>query len=142
MCPLIVTPSIAIPDRDLTETFVRASGPGGQNVNKVSSAVQLRFDLAGTAALGERVKARLRTLAGRRVTEDGALLIIARDHRTQEGNRREARLRLANLLRHALVEPKVRKPTKPTRASRERRLEGKAHSTRRKHLRSKVRWDD
>lgn len=121
---------------------MRASGPGGQNVNKVSSAVQLRFDLAATAALDERVKARLRSLAGRRVTDDGALLIIARDQRTQEGNRREALARLTDLVRRALVEPKVRKATKPTRASRERRLEGKVRSRRRKQLRGKVRWDE
>jgi ribosome-associated protein len=133
---------VSIPERDLTESFVRASGPGGQNVNKVSSAVQLRFDLAGTAALDEPVKGRLRALAGRRVTDDGALLIIARDQRTQEGNRREALARLADLIRRALVEPKQRKATKPTRAARERRLDTKARSRRRKQLRGKVRWDD
>ncbi|MGH8285776.1 MAG: alternative ribosome rescue aminoacyl-tRNA hydrolase ArfB [Steroidobacteraceae bacterium] len=142
MSPVAITPTVSIPDRDLSESFVRASGPGGQNVNKVSSAVQLRFDLAGTAALDERVKARLRSLAGRRVTDDGALLIIARDQRTQEGNRREAFARLTDLVRRALVEPKVRKATKPTRASRERRLEGKVRSRRRKQLRGKVRWDE
>ncbi|MGH8311586.1 MAG: alternative ribosome rescue aminoacyl-tRNA hydrolase ArfB [Steroidobacteraceae bacterium] len=142
MSPVAITPTVSIPDRDLSESFVRASGPGGQNVNKVSSAVQLRFDLAGTAALDERVKERLRSLAGRRVTDDGALLIIARDQRTQEGNRREALARLTELVRRALVEPKVRKATKPTRASRERRLEGKVRSRRRKRLRGKVRWDE
>jgi ribosome-associated protein len=121
---------------------VRASGPGGQNVNKVSSAVQLRFDLAGTAALDARVKTRLRALAGRRVTDDGALLIIARNQRTQDGNRREALERLTDLIRRALVEPKARKPTKPTRASRERRLDTKIRARRRKQLRGKVRWDE
>src|SRR5688500_14679743 len=113
-----------IPDRDLKESLVRSSGPGGQNVNKVSSAVQLRFDLAGTAILNERAKARLRLLAGRRLTDDDAILIIARDQRTQEANRREALARLTELIRRALVEPKVRKATKPTRGSKERRLEG------------------
>jgi ribosome-associated protein len=134
--------TVHIPEADLTETFVRSSGPGGQNVNKVSSAVQLRFDLAGTAILNERQKARLRALAGRRVTDDGSLLIIARDQRTQEANRREALSRLTDLVRRALVEPKARKATKPTRGSKERRLEKKTRSGHRKRLRGKVRWDD
>ena len=123
-------------------SFVRSSGPGGQNVNKVASAVQLRFDLAGSAAFGEPVKNRLRALCGRRLTDDGAILIIARNHRTQEQNRREALERLADLIRRALVAPKTRKATKPTRASRERRLEGKTHQQRTKQRRSRVRWDE
>ncbi len=140
--PIEVTPSVTIPDSDLSMSFVRASGPGGQNVNKVASAVQLRFDLRSSSVLDERVKLRLRALAGRRVTDEGALLIIARNHRTQEGNRREAFERLAELVRQALVEPKTRKATKPTRASKERRLDSKVRSRRTKVLRSKVRWDD
>jgi len=139
--PIEVTPHIVIPDRDFSLSFVRGSGPGGQNVNKVASAVQLRFDLAGTAVLGDTVKTRLRALAGHRLTDDGAILVIARNHRTQEQNRREAGERLAELVRRALVPPKPRKATKPTRASRERRLESKTRNQRTKGLRAKVRWD-
>jgi ribosome-associated protein len=132
---------IEIPDRDVTLSFVRASGPGGQNVNKVASAVQLRFDLAGTSILDEAGKRRLRALAGRRLTDDGAILIIARNHRTQEANRREAFARLSQLIEQAAVEPKVRTATKPTRASRERRLASKVRVQRIKKLRTKVRWE-
>lgn len=139
---LEVTPSVVIPDTDLSFAFVRASGPGGQNVNKVSSAVQLRFDMQGTTALSDSVKSRLRALAGRRVTDDGAILIIARNQRSQEHNRREALERLAELIQRALVVPKTRRATKPTRASRERRLEGKSRQQQTKQRRKKVRWDD
>ena len=139
---LEVEPGVSIPDSDLSFAFVRASGPGGQNVNKVSSAVQLRFDMAGSTALSDAVKNRLRALAGRRLTDDGAILIIARNQRSQEHNRREALERLAELVRRALVVPKTRKATKPTRASRERRLEVKTRQQRTKQQRGKVRWDD
>jgi ribosome-associated protein len=139
---LEVTPNVVIPDTDLSFAFVRASGPGGQNVNKVSSAVQLRFDMRGSSALTETVKSRLRALAGRRVTEDGAILIIARNQRSQEHNRREALERLTELIQRALVVPKTRKATKPTRASRERRLEHKTRQQQTKRGRTKVRWDD
>lgn len=139
--PVEVTPDLRIPDRDLSWSFVRASGPGGQNVNKVASAAQLRFDLAGTGALEESMKARLRAMAGRRLTDDGALLIVARNHRTREQNRREALERLALLVRRALVPPKARRPTRPTRASRERRLERKSQRRATKQLRGKVRWE-
>src|ERR1700761_3582566 len=139
---LEVTPNVTIPDGDLSFAFVRASGPGGQNVNKVSSAVQLRFDMAGSTALTEAVKSRLRAIAGRRVTDDGAILIIARNQRSQDQNRREALERLADLVQRALVAPKTRKATKPTRASKERRLEGKTRKQQTKKARGRVRWDD
>jgi ribosome-associated protein len=139
---LEVSASVVIPDRDLSFAFVRASGPGGQNVNKVSSAVQLRFDMAGSTALSDAVKNRLRVLAGRRLTDEGAILIIARNQRSQDHNRREALERLADLIRRALVAPKTRKATKPTKASRERRLEGKVHQQRTKQRRKQVRWHD
>ena len=139
---LEVSASVVIPDSDLSFAFVRASGPGGQNVNKVSSAVQLRFDMAGSTALSDAVKNRLRVLAGRRFTDEGAILIIARNQRSQDHNRREALERLADLIRRALVAPKTRKATKPTKASRERRLDGKVHQQRTKQRRKQVRWDD
>ncbi len=140
--PIQITPDISLPDQDLAWAFVRASGPGGQNVNKVATAAQLRFDLAGTVSLEPAVKARLRALAGRRVTEDGALIIVARNQRTQEANRREALERLADLIGRALVVPKVRKATRPTRAARQRRLETKTQRRSTKQLRRKVRWDE
>jgi ribosome-associated protein len=133
---------LTIPDGELSLSFMRSSGPGGQNVNKVASAVQLRFDLAGSAALSPEVKARLRALGGRRVTVDGALLIVARSHRSQEQNRRDAEERLAELIRRSLAPPKPRRPTAPTRASRQRRLEGKTRVKRAKRLRAQPRWDD
>jgi ribosome-associated protein len=139
---LEITPNLVIPDGDLSFAFVKASGPGGQNVNKVSSAVQLRFDMAGTAVLSDAVKSRLRGLAGRRLTDDGAILIIARNQRSQDHNRREALERLADLISRALIAPKARKATKPTRASRERRLDGKSRQQQTKRKRSQVRWDD
>jgi len=140
--PLRVNAQLEIPDDELSVSFVRASGPGGQNVNKVATAVQLRFDLTASVVLGPEVKARLRALAGRRVTADGALLIVARTHRSQEQNRREAGERLADLIRRSLTPPKARRPTAPTRAARQRRLEGKTYLKRVKRLRGRPRWDE
>jgi ribosome-associated protein len=130
-----------IPDGDLQFNFVRASGPGGQNVNKVATAAQLRFDLAGTLALSASVKARLRALAGHRVSAEGTLLINARNHRTQEGNRREALARLQDLIARATLEPKKRRATRPTFGSQQRRMEDKTQRKRRKQLRSRVGFD-
>ena len=131
-----------IPAGDLSFTFVRATGPGGQNVNKVSSAAQLRFDLAGTTILDMATKARLRALAGRRVTSAGEILIMARTQRTQEGNRRAALERLNELISRALTLPKTRRATRPTRGSNERRIAGKAHQQRTKRLRRSVGCDE
>lgn len=133
---------VELPDADISLSFVRSAGPGGQNVNKVATAAQLRFDLAGTRVLNERVKQRLRVLAGRRLTSTGVIVIIARNHRTQEGNRREAFERLHALIDAARVEPVIRRATRPTRASKERRLESKSRDRRVKQLRARVRSDD
>jgi ribosome-associated protein len=121
---LIVTPAYSIPDDHLDERFVRASGPGGQNVNKVATAVELRFDVRASA-LPDEVKARLAALAGKRMSADGVILIDSREHRTQAGNREAARARLAVMVAQAFRRPRSRKPTAPTKASRERRLEAK-----------------
>jgi ribosome-associated protein len=134
--------AITIPDRDLSVAFMRSGGPGGQNVNKVSSAVQLRFDLAGSEALNPRVKHRLRALAGHRLTDEDAILITARSHRSQEQNRREAEERLADLIRAALIEPKLRRKTRPTLASKKRRLDSKTRTATTKRGRGRVAFDD
>jgi ribosome-associated protein len=121
-----VTPHLSIDEDEITETFIRGSGPGGQNVNKVASAVQLRFDVLNSPSLPEDVKARLSRLAGRRLTQDGVLVISAQRFRTQERNREDALSRLVELIRLATERPKPRRPTRPTLASKKRRLEAKA----------------
>lgn len=120
-----VTPRISLDERELSFSFIRASGPGGQNVNKVSSAVQLRFDVRNSASLPEGVKARLSVLAGRRLTQDGVLVLTAQQHRSQERNREDAIARLADLIRQAAIVPKARRATRPTLGSKQRRVEGK-----------------
>ena len=129
-----VNDHISIDERELDESFVRASGPGGQNVNKVSTAVQLRFDVANSA-LPDDVRARLRTLAGRRLSNDGVLLIVATAHRTQERNRAEARERLVDLIRRAAERPVPRRKTRPPKSSKRRRLDTKRHRSHVKNLR-------
>ena len=120
-----VTDPITIDESELTEDFVRSSGPGGQNVNKLATAVQLRFDVRRSPSLPNDVAVRLMRLAGSRLTEDGVIVITAQSHRTQERNRQDARDRLIQLIRQAAVVPVKRRPTKPTRASREKRIESK-----------------
>jgi ribosome-associated protein len=138
---LPVTPTIAIGENELDERFVRASGPGGQNVNKVSTAVELRFDVRASG-LPEEVKERLIALAGRRMTAEGVILIDSRRHRTQAMNRAEARARLADLIRKAAAQPKSRRKTRPTQAARKRRLAAKLQRSEIKAARGRVRGED
>jgi ribosome-associated protein len=137
-----VTPSLELDERDLDERFIRASGPGGQNVNKVSTAVELRFRLGGYTVLPDDVRARLETLAGRRLTLDGEIVIRADEHRTQERNRAEALARLVALVEQATHRPKPRHKTKVPRAERQRRLDHKARRGDVKAKRGRVRHDD
>jgi ribosome-associated protein len=130
-----VTAHISIDEREIEEHFVRASGPGGQNVNKLSTAVQMRFDVRHSPSLAPDVRARLERLAGSRLTNDGVVVITAQRHRTQARNRQDALDRLIDMIRQAAVAPRKRRPTKPTRASRERRIEGKKRRAGIKHLR-------
>ena len=132
-----ITNRITIDDAEIEESFIRSSGPGGQNVNKLSTAVQLRFDARHSPSLPEDVRTRLERLAGKRLTREGVIVITAQRHRTQERNRQDARDRLVELVRQAAVVPVKRRPTRPTRASRERRIEGKKHRAAIKGLRQR-----
>jgi len=137
-----ITPTLSIDESELQEQFIRASGPGGQNVNKVETAVQLRFDAGHSPSLPEDVRARLVKLAGRRMTEDGMLIIEARRFRTQGRNRDDALQRLVELIRQATEAPKPRKKTRPTLASQKRRLESKQKRGEAKKLRRTVPGSD
>jgi ribosome-associated protein len=130
-----VTPWLSIDDAELSESFIRGSGPGGQNVNKVATAVQLRFDVRRSPSLPEDVKRRLERLAGRRLTSEGVLVITAQRYRTQERNREDAQARLVELIRQATERPKPRRATRPTLASKKRRLEAKSQRSQIKRLR-------
>ena len=130
-----ITDQISIDDSEIEESFIRSSGPGGQNVNKLSTAVQLRFDVRGSPSLPNDVALRLMRLAGKRMTKDGVLVLTAQNHRTQERNRAEAQERLVALVRQAAVRPIPRRATKPTRASKQRRIEGKKRRSGLKALR-------
>jgi ribosome-associated protein len=140
--PVEVTGSLAIPDELLEFRAVRASGPGGQNVNKVSNAIELRFESAAWSPLRATARARLKRIAGRRMTAAGLIVIDAQRLRSLEQNRADAIGRLVAMIREALVEPKTRRPTRPTRASKERRLASKTRESRDKKLRGRVRGED
>lgn len=137
-----ITDRIGIDESEIEESFVRSSGPGGQNVNKLSTAVQLRFDVRHSPTLPNDVAIRLMRLAGRRMTKDGVLVLTAQNHRTQERNRAEAMERLIDLIQQAAVKPTPRRATRPTKASKERRIESKKRRSGIKNLRqSKPNWD-
>lgn len=133
---IAISDELTLDERDITETFIRASGPGGQNVNKLASAAQLRFDLRGSASLPEAVKARLARLAGHRLTQDGVIVITAQRFRSQERNRDDALARLVALIRRAAEPPKPRRATRPSAAQRQARLAAKARRGAVKRLRT------
>src|SRR6478752_601288 len=136
-----ITPALSLDERDLEERFVRSSGPGGQNVNKVATAVQLRLDV-NASSLPDDLKQRLITLAGHRMTDDGVLVIDAREHRTQTQNRAAARERLIALIKRAAQSPRKRRPTRPGKAAKEQRLESKKRRAETKARRQKTPGDD
>ena len=137
-----ITDKISIPESELSETFQRASGPGGQNVNKLATAVQLRFDVRRSPSLPDDVRARLEVLAGSKLTREGVLVILAQRHRTQESNRRDALDRFVELVRRAAIRPRPRRPTVPTAASRRRRIETKKRRGTIKRLRTDKSYQD
>lgn len=136
-----VTHSIHIDESELVERFILASGPGGQNVNKVATAVELRFDVRRSSNLPEAVRARLVALAGKRISGDGILVITAQRFRSQPRNREDARARLATLIRTAATPPKLRRASRPSRAAKQRRLDEKKHQSTRKRERGRSDWD-
>ncbi|MGE0786056.1 MAG: alternative ribosome rescue aminoacyl-tRNA hydrolase ArfB [Sandaracinaceae bacterium] len=138
MDDLVISSRIVIPAKDLTWNAARSSGPGGQNVNKVSSKVELRFDVEGTDALSSIVKTRLRALAKNRLDRDGKLLVTSQTHRDQPRNLEDARQKVADLVRQALVVPKKRRKTKPSKAAKQRRLDDKKKTAQRKDGRRRV----
>lgn len=139
--PLIITPHIVIPDEELEWKFIRSSGPGGQNVNKVASAAQLRFLLPQNTTLPVTVRNRLRRLAGTKLIDDGSILFKSMSERSQDQNRRAALDRLEALIRAAMVEPKIRKKSRPTKGSQERRIESKKRRGTTKQQRGSQGWD-